>query len=68
MRLNKVHPTRAKQNEIAVAYILLTKMMWGNYLNLTELNKLMYAPAAVIAGYVKKKTTPKNAKSEPAWK
>jgi len=28
----------------------------------------MYAPAAVIAGYVKKKTTPKNAKSEPAWK
>jgi len=35
-------------------------------LHLTELNVLMYAPATVIAGYVKEKTTPKNARSEPA--
>lgn len=43
-------------------------MMWENYLKLTELNELTYAPAAVITGEVKEKTTPKNTKSEPACK
>jgi len=37
-------------------------------LNLTEFNEIMHATAAVIAGDVKKKTTLKNAKSEPACK
>jgi len=68
MRLNKVHPTKATEHETAVANILFTKMMWGNYLHLTEFNELMYAPATVIAGYVKEKTTPKNARSEQARK
>jgi hypothetical protein len=30
------------------------------------MNELMYAPAAVINGYMKEITIPKNAKSEPA--
>jgi hypothetical protein len=35
-------------------------MTQGNYLNLTELSEIMYATAAVIAGEMKQKTTPKN--------
>jgi hypothetical protein len=32
------------------------------------LNELKYATATLIAGEVKEKTTPKNAKSEKAWR
>lgn len=46
----------------------IKQMMWENYLNLSELNELRYATAAVIAGEVKEKTTLKNAKSESVWK
>jgi hypothetical protein len=42
--------------------------MWENYFNLSELNELRYATAAVITGEVKEKTTLKNAKSESVWK
>jgi hypothetical protein len=38
--------------------------MQKNYFNLSELNELRYATAAVIAGEAKEKTTLKNATSE----
>jgi hypothetical protein len=61
-RPNKIHPTTTIQHEIAAAKISLTKIMQGNYLNLTVLNELMYATAAVTADQVREKRTPNSRK------
>jgi len=66
--LKKVRPTKDIIHQINIANTALTKISRSNCLNLTQVNQLMYATAAVIAGEVKQKTSKKNITKEPAWK
>lgn len=64
-QLNKVKETKFIKEEIEIANTVLTKLTKN--LNITELNELLYATAAVIAGEKKPKTILKQNNQEPAW-
>lgn len=67
-KLNKVYLDSMVKHKISVANAALLEIIRGSSLNITQINQLMYATAAVVAGEVKEVTKPKSALKEPEWK